>query len=128
MRAGYAQAPHPNGRRAMTIKVGDAVPDATLIKATDAGPQPVIDRGAVRRAHRRAVLGARRVHADLLGASTCPATSPTPTRCRRRGVDEIVCVSVNDAFVMGAWGKSAGAAGKVTMLADGNGEFVRRSA
>jgi peroxiredoxin len=40
-------------------------------------------------------------------------------------VDEIVCTAVNDVFVMDAWGKSAGAEGKVTMLADGNGEFAR---
>jgi peroxiredoxin len=44
---------------------------------------------------------------------------------RAKGVDEIVCLSVNDAFVMGAWGESSGAKGKVRMLADGNGEFTR---
>src|SRR5438552_1901682 len=44
---------------------------------------------------------------------------------RGKGVDEIVCLSVNDAFVMGAWGKANDAAGKVRMLADGNGEFTR---
>jgi peroxiredoxin len=44
---------------------------------------------------------------------------------RAKGVDEIVCTAVNDVFVMDAWGKSAGAEGKLTMLADGNGEFVR---
>jgi peroxiredoxin len=44
---------------------------------------------------------------------------------RAKGVDEIVCISVNDAFVMDAWGKSSSAGGKVRMLADGNGEFTR---
>jgi peroxiredoxin len=44
---------------------------------------------------------------------------------RAKGVDEIVCVSVNDAFVMGAWGRDQKAAGKVRMLADGNGEFTK---
>ena len=43
---------------------------------------------------------------------------------RAKGVDEVACVSVNDAFVMGAWGQQAGAEGKVTMLADGNGELA----
>ena len=44
---------------------------------------------------------------------------------RGKGVDEIACVSVNDAFVMGAWGQQAGTDGRVTMLADGNGEFAQ---
>jgi peroxiredoxin len=44
---------------------------------------------------------------------------------RSKGVDEIVCLSVNDPFVMGAWGKDQNASGKVRMLADGNGEFTR---
>jgi peroxiredoxin len=44
---------------------------------------------------------------------------------KAKGVDEIVCLSVNDAFVMGAWGNSSGAKGKVRMLADGNGEFTK---
>ncbi|MES3057769.1 peroxiredoxin, partial [Sphingomonas faeni] len=43
---------------------------------------------------------------------------------KAKGVDEIACVSVNDAFVMGAWGKSTGA-GDITMLADGNGDFAK---
>ena len=42
-----------------------------------------------------------------------------------KGVDTIACVSVNDAFVMGAWGKDQGAGDKVLMLADGNGDFTR---
>ena len=44
---------------------------------------------------------------------------------KAQGVDEIVCLSVNDAFVMGAWGKQQGADGKVTMLGDGNGDFTK---
>jgi glutaredoxin/glutathione-dependent peroxiredoxin len=44
---------------------------------------------------------------------------------RAKGVDTIACISVNDAFVMGAWGKDKGADGKVLMLADGNGEFAK---
>ena len=44
---------------------------------------------------------------------------------RGKGVDDILCISVNDAFVMDAWGKDRGAGGKVHMLADGNGDFAR---
>ena len=44
---------------------------------------------------------------------------------RAKGVDSILCVSVNDAFVMGAWGKDRGAGEAVTMIADGNGDFSK---
>jgi peroxiredoxin len=44
---------------------------------------------------------------------------------KAKGIDEVACTAVNDAFVMGAWGKASGVAGKVTMLADGNGDFVK---
>ena len=45
---------------------------------------------------------------------------------KAKGVDEIWCISVNDAFVMGAWGKSLGADGKVRMMADGSAEFTKK--
>ena len=44
---------------------------------------------------------------------------------KAKGVDEVACTAVNDAFVMGAWGKASGVEGKVTMLADGNGGFPK---
>jgi len=59
------------------------------------------------------------------GFMTMTSEGPRPDAIADRGVDEIVCTAVNDAFVMGAWGVSAGADGKVSMLADGNGDFVR---
>ncbi|MBU6166858.1 MAG: peroxiredoxin [Alphaproteobacteria bacterium] len=108
----------------MSINVGDTIPAMTLIKATADGPAPLAT-------------------ADLFGGRTVALFSVpgafTPTCSARhlpgyvdnaeamaaRGVDEIVCVSVNDAFVMAAWGKSAGVDGKVTMIADGNGDFSR---
>ena len=71
---------------------------------------------------------------SLLGPSGCGKTTTLrlvagfleqSRAIRGKGVDEIVCLSVNDAFVMGAWGKANDAAGKVRMLADGNGEFTR---
>jgi peroxiredoxin len=107
----------------MPIATGDRLPEATLVKATADGPAPVTT-------------------AELFGGRTVVLFSVpgafTPTCSARhlpgfvekaaefagKGVDEIVCLAVNDAFVMGAWGKSAGAEGKVTMIADGNGEFT----
>ena len=49
---------------------------------------------------------------------------PPESKLKAKGIDEIVCTAVNDAFVMGAWAKNAGATDSVTMLADGNGDFA----
>ena len=64
--------------------------------------------------------------ADYERAHAAGAVWPDVTDAiRAKGVDSIVCMAVNDAFVMGAWGTGLGATGKVTMLADGNGELTR---
>ena len=69
---------------------------------------------------------AGRLHPDLrLPAKHLPGFVDKAGELKAKGVDEIVCTAVNDAFVMGAWGKSAGADGKVSMLGDGNGDFVK---
>ena len=109
----------------MAIKVGDSLPaDVKLKEMTDGGPKDVtvgeLTKG------KRVVLFAvpGRVHPDVL-AKHLPGFVRDEAAIRAKGVDEIACVSVNDAFVMGAWGKQSGADGKVRMLADGNGEFTR---
>ncbi len=107
----------------MTIKVGDAVPSATLIKATEAGPQP-LSTEALFAGRTVALFSVPGAFTPTCSAKHLPGYISNAETIKAAGVDEIVCISVNDAFVMGAWGQSAGAAGKVTMLADGNGEFV----
>lgn len=107
----------------MTIKVGDAVPSATLIKATEAGPQP-LSTEALFAGRTVALFSVPGAFTPTCSAKHLPGYISNADTIKAAGVDEIVCISVNDAFVMGAWGQSAGAAGKVTMLADGNGEFV----
>lgn len=107
----------------MTIKVGDAVPSATLIKATEAGPQP-LSTEALFAGRTVALFSVPGAFTPTCSAKHLPGYISNADAIKAAGVDEIVCVSVNDAFVMGAWGQSAGAAGKVTMLADGNGDFV----
>jgi hypothetical protein len=67
----------------------------------------------------RSLFRSRRLHADLFGFIE------KADELKAKGIDEIACTAVNDAFVMGAWGKSAAADGKVTMLADGNGDFAK---
>jgi glutaredoxin/glutathione-dependent peroxiredoxin len=107
----------------MTIQIGDSIPDATLMKMTDAGPAPVAtaELFAGRTVALFAVPGA---FTPTCSAKHLPGFIEHADEIRARGVDEIACISVNDVFVMGAWGKSAGADGAITMLADGNGDFA----
>ncbi|MEA3044318.1 MAG: glutaredoxin/glutathione-dependent peroxiredoxin [Sphingomonadales bacterium] len=107
----------------MTISVGDRIPNMTLTKATDDGPQPVEtgDYFAGRKVALFAVPGA---FTPTCSARHLPGYVEKAGELKAKGVDEVACVSVNDAFVMQAWGTQAGADGKVTMLADGNGAFA----
>jgi peroxiredoxin len=107
----------------MTIKVGDRIPSSTLVKATADGPQPVQtdDFFAGRKIALFAVPGA---FTPTCSARHLPGFVEKAGELAAKGVDEIACVSVNDAFVLAAWAKAGGAEGKVTMLADGNGDFA----
>ena len=106
----------------MTITVGDRLPSATLVKATADGPEQVQSDAffAGRAVALFAVPGA---FTPTCSAKHLPGYVEHLTDLKSKGVDEVACVSVNDAFVMAAWAKSAGAEG-ITMLADGNGEFA----
>jgi peroxiredoxin len=107
----------------MTIKVGDRIPDMTLTKATADGPQPIQtgDYFAGRKVALFAVPGA---FTPTCSARHLPGYVDKAGELKAKGVDEVAALSVNDVFVMGAWGRQGGADGKVTMLADGNGDFV----
>jgi peroxiredoxin len=108
----------------MTISVGDRLPQTTFIKATAEGPQPVDsqDYFAGRRVALFSVPGA---FTPTCSARHLPGFVDKAEEFRGKGVDEIACTAVNDAFVLQAWSESAGADGKVTMLADGNGDFIK---
>jgi peroxiredoxin len=107
----------------MTIKVGDRIPSATLTRAGPDGPQPVQtdDFFAGRKVALFSVPGA---FTPTCSARHLPGYIERAAELAGKGVDEIACVSVNDAFVMQAWAKASGAEGKITMLADGNGDFA----
>ena len=107
----------------MTIKVGDKIPEATLVKATDAGPAP-ITTAELFGGRTVALFSVPGAFTPTCSAKHLPGFVNNADAIKAKGIDEIACVSVNDAFVMGAWGKSAGADGKITMLADGNAEFT----
>jgi glutaredoxin/glutathione-dependent peroxiredoxin len=107
----------------MTIQVGDRIPSATLTKAGPDGPSPVStdDFFAGRKIALFSVPGA---FTPTCSARHLPGFIERADELAGKGVDEVACVSVNDAFVMQAWAKMSGAEGKVTMLADGNGDFA----
>ncbi len=109
----------------MTIKPGDKLPDATLMHLTDAGPAPISTEE---------LFGGKTVALFAVPGAFTPTCSnqhlpgfiEKSEELRAAGVDTIVCMSVNDAFVMGAWGQQQGAAGKVMMVGDGNAELTQK--
>lgn len=107
----------------MTISVGDRIPSATLMTMTENGPAPIHtdEFFAGRTVALFSVPGA---FTPTCSAKHLPGYVEHADALKAKGIDEVACVSVNDAFVMGAWGKSAGVDDKVTMLADGNGDFA----
>ena len=107
----------------MTISVGDRIPSMTLTKATAEGPQPV-ETDAFFAGRKVALFAVPGAFTPTCSARHLPGYVEKAAELKGKGVDEVACVSVNDAFVMGAWGSQAGAEGKVTMLADGNGDFA----
>ncbi|WP_454882797.1 redoxin family protein [Sphingomonas oryzagri] len=106
----------------MTIQIGDTLPDVTFTTMTADGPEPVgKDFFAGKTVALFAVPGA---FTPTCSAKHLPGFIEKAGDLKAKGVDAIACTSVNDVFVMGAWGKSAGAEG-ITMLADGNGAFAQ---
>ena len=107
----------------MTISKGDKLPDVALVKATASGPDKLqsADFFAGKKVALFAVPGA---FTPTCSAKHMPGYVENAAELKAKGVDEIACVSVNDAFVMGAWGKASGS-DDVTMLADGNGDFAK---
>ena len=106
----------------MTIQIGDTLPDVPFTTMTESGPEPVgQDFFAGKTVALFAVPGA---FTPTCSAKHLPGFIEKAGELKAKGVDAIACTSVNDVFVMGAWGQSAGAEG-ITMLADGNGAFAQ---
>ena len=106
----------------MTISVGDKLPDATLIKASESGPEKV-QTSEYFAGKKVALFSVPGAFTPTCSAKHLPGYVEKANDLKAKGVDEIACTAVNDAFVMNAWNKDAGSA-DVTMLADGNGEFA----
>ena len=108
----------------MSIKVGDKIPSATLMQMKDGGPKPVKtdDLFAGKKVVVFALPGA---FTPTCSAKHLPGFVQNADAIKAKGVDAIACVSVNDAFVMGAWGDQQKVGDKVMMLADGNGDLTK---
>lgn len=109
----------------MTIQIGDRIPSATLGLATDDGPKPITtdELFAGKTVALFAVPGA---FTPTCSARHLPGYKDLREDLTGKGVDTIACISVNDAFVMGAWADSQGIGKQdILMLADGNGDFTR---
>jgi len=108
----------------MTIQVGDRIPSATLRYKTDEG---------IQEATTDEIFGGKKVVLFSLPGAFTPTCSAKhlpgfvekADEIKGKGVDSIVCMSVNDAFVMDAWGKDQKVGDKVQLLADGNGDFAK---
>ena len=108
----------------MTIKVGDKIPSATLKEMTPDGPKDV-STDELFRSKKVALFAVPGAFTPACSQRHLPGYVDKAADIKAKGVDEIVCVAVNDVFVMTAWGKEQRAEGKVRMLADGSGDFVR---
>ena len=108
----------------MTIKVGDKVPSATLTQMKGGAPQPIKtdDLFSGKKVVLFAVPGA---FTPTCSAKHLPGFREKAAELKSKGVDTIACVSVNDVFVMNAWGKDQGVGEDILMLADGNGAFTK---
>ncbi|MDX1512852.1 MAG: peroxiredoxin [Gammaproteobacteria bacterium] len=107
----------------MTIKVGDKIPSVTLTHMTPEGPKEITTDD---------LFGGKKVVLFALPGAFTPTCSQAhlpgfvvnADKIKAKGVDKIVCLSVNDAFVMDAWGKTQNAE-EIHMVADGNGDFAK---
>ena len=113
------------------IKVGDSLPAATLMEYSEVegngcsiGPNPV-DVSKAAAGKTIALFALPGAFTPTCSAKHVPGYIEKFNELKAAGVDEIWCVSVNDAFVMGAWARDQKTAGKVRMLADGSAEFAK---
>jgi peroxiredoxin len=108
----------------MTIKVGDKMPSGTMHTMTAEGPAAVTT-DELFSGKKVALFSVPGAFTPTCSAKHLPSYVQHADDLKAKGVDAIACMAVNDAFVMGAWGKDQHAEGKVTMLADGNADYSK---
>ena len=108
----------------MTIKVGDKLPAATFSAGTAEGPKPMTT-DEIFAGKKVALFSVPGAFTPTCSAKHLPGFKDHVADFKAKGVDTIACVSVNDAFVMKAWGESQSVLGDILMLGDGNGAFTK---
>jgi peroxiredoxin len=111
-------------RDIMTISVGDKVPSVTLKYPSPEGPKEIAT-DELFRGKKVALFAVPGAFTPTCSQRHLPGYIDRAAEIKAKGIDLIACLSVNDAFVMGAWGKDQKAGDKVMMLADGSGDFTR---
>jgi peroxiredoxin len=115
----------------MTIEVGSRLPDATLRESVEFGeacpvsPTPVSVAEATQ-GKRVVIFGLPGAYTPTCSAQHVPGYLAAYDTLKKKGVDEIWCVSVNDGYVMAAWGREQNALGKIRFLGDGSAEFATK--
>ena len=109
----------------MTIEQGQTLPDATLIRLGDEGPEEV-SLGSLTKGRKVVIFAVPGAFTPTCHSAHVPSFLRTKQHFAEKGVDEIVCISVNDPFVMKAWGEATGAeAAGIAMLADPESAFTK---
>jgi peroxiredoxin len=108
----------------MSIKVGDQLPQATFTVMSSEGPKP-LSSDELFKGKTVALFAVPGAFTPTCSAKHLPGFKEKAAELKGKGVDVIACVSVNDVFVMDAWGKAQGVGDNIVMLADGNGDFTK---
>ncbi len=108
----------------MTISIGEKIPSVTLYVMKDSGPE-AITTDDIFNGSKVALFGLPGAFTPTCSAKHVPGFVANASALADKGIERIVCVSVNDAFVMGAWGKDQGVGDKVMMAADGSADLAR---
>jgi peroxiredoxin len=108
----------------MTIKVGDKIPNVTISQATAEGPKPVSTEEFFK-GKTVALFALPGAFTPTCSAKHLPGFKQHAPDLKAKGVDVIACLSVNDAFVMRAWGEDQAVGDDIVMLGDGNGDFTK---
>ena len=107
----------------MTIATGESIPDVKMMKAAEAGNEAV-QTADYFKGKRVALFSVPGAFTPTCSAKHLPGYVEQAAALKDKGIDEIACTAVNDAFVMGAWNVASGS-NDITMLADGNGDFAK---